>query len=266
MTFARRFMELRFPVSIDEKMLEFTRLAAGLDPERRARLTQRIKSNTTVLAFNYNDGAIIAADRRTTAGWDIVSDASIKIKQLTSFSAIGSAGYCHVIDWLEEEMESTCRSFVSQHKRELSPDALANRMKRLLFAWWFFDVMYWTEDIALPILATYDRFLAKPRIFHFSLTGFYMEPEDPPLAGVGCGYEALKGLLGDSWRRGIGLDSAINLTIRAMIQAGILSAGVSDSRITLPTIAVIDKDGFKWLKQDVILKERDKVLRERGGI
>jgi len=266
MTFARRFIESRYPVVRREKMLELARLAAGPNPERRPQLASRIKSNTTVLAFKYDDGAIMASDRRATSGWDIVSDDFIKIRPLTKFSAMGTAGYCHVIDWLEKEMESTCTTFESQHKRKLSPDAQANRMQQLLFAWWFFDVIYWTYNIALPVLAAYDCFLKKPRIFSFDFDGFHFEPEDPPLAGVGCGFDAIKGLLGDNWRKGINVKSAINLTVRAMIQTGLLSAGVSDPRVTLPTIALIDEKGFRWLERGAILEERDKVLKEKGGI
>ncbi len=262
MTFASEFFTSEFPIMHQERVE--TIIGRLKDGQPSPRPTGK-KSNTTVFAFTYDDGVILAGDRRMTEGYyEIASDSAVKVKQLSKFSAIACAGYCNIIRYLEDNMEAACTIFRERYQKELSPDGQANRLRNLMEGWWYFYVFYWYWYIGVPILAAYDLEMGRPRIFSFAEDGFYFEP--PFLVGTGCGFEVVRGLIVDHWREDLDADSAITLAVRAMIHSGVASHGVSDARIVPPRAALIDKEGFRWVPERLIVKKRNELLKEIRGI
>ncbi len=262
MAFASEFFASEFPIMHQEKVgAIIERLKIGQSsPQPAGR-----KSNTTVFAFTYDNGVVLAGDRRMTDGYyEIASDNTIKVKQLSKFSAIACAGSCNIIRYLEDNMEAVCAIFKERYQRELSPDGQANHLRNLMEGWWYFYVFYWYWSIGVPVLATYDLEMGQPRIFSFAEDGFYFEPSF--LAGTGCGFETVRGLIVDRWREDLDADLAITLAVRAMIHSGVASHGVSDARIVPPKVALIDKEGFRWVPERLIIKKRDDLLKEIRGI
>lgn len=264
MSFAAEFWQSQFPTLHREEMESAARQLQQFGEPASGRLREPpLGSRTVVFAFKYRGGVILASDRRMVEGWfDITSDATIKIKQLTKFSAMASAGTCSVIKYLEENMENICVIFNGRFQRELSPDGQAQYLGSLLERWWFLFIRYWYIGLGIPILATYDRILRKPRLFYFDEGGFHLEPRF--LAGTGCGFKAVQGLIIDSWNKEMNAHSAIELSLRALLCSGVLSHGVSDTRIVTPTIALIDKEGFRWVPEKEISEKRTKLLGREG--
>lgn len=258
---ADQFFKSNFSVTGEEKM----RVAAERLRGQPTQMPNGIRSNTTVFTIVYDGGVIIAGDRRTADGYlGIASDISTKVVQLSSFSALASAGYCNVISYLEDNMAAACRNFSEAYGRQLSPDGQAEYLKKLLESWWFFFVSTWYWTIGVPILATYDIKFNKPRIFTFDYDGYFYEP--PFFAGTGCGFDSVKGLIINEWRKDIKEEQIIKLAVRAMLLSGATSSGVSDARLVLPTLAVIDKAGFRWVPKEAVANNRDQLVQEIGGL
>ncbi|MBI4119309.1 MAG: hypothetical protein HY456_00495 [Parcubacteria group bacterium] len=78
------------------------------NPERDE---NRARSDTAVLAFEYCDGVIMAADRRMTIGDDIASDTVRKISQISRYSVIGDSGVVAVIQLITESFQKTLTAF-----------------------------------------------------------------------------------------------------------------------------------------------------------
>jgi len=266
MTFAEQFLKSRFSATSSKKALG---LLKGFGGQRLPKLTSdqiRVaKSNTTVFAFCFDGGAIITGDRRMVEGLDLWSDMVVKIMKLSKFSALAFAGSCHTIQHIEEDIEGICESFNRRYGKELSPEGQANLLRSLLEPWWYLFVFFDYCGLSVPILAAFDEFQNKPRLFRFDETGFYIEQTDPPLVGTGCGFDAVRGLLIEKLQRRetINYETALDLSVRAMTISGITSIGVSDTRVTLPTIAVADAEGFKWIKPEDITLCRDRISTER---
>lgn len=263
MSFAAEFWESRFPI-LHQKEMEIAsqQQLKGL-ADNRLRESLLRSSGTIVFAFKYHDGAILAADRRMLDGWyTILSDAAIKIKQLTKFSAMASAGTCSVIKYLEENMETVCNVFERYFQRELSPDGQVRHLSNLMEKWWFLFLEYLYLGLGAPILVAYNKASKKTHLFSFGEDGFHFE--HPFLIGTGCGFKAVQGLIIDQWRRDMDASSAIDLSLRAMLCSGVTSHGVSDARIANPIMALIDKRGFKWVSEEKISEKKVELSKREG--
>jgi 20S proteasome alpha/beta subunit len=113
------------------------------------------------------------------------------------------------------------------------------------------------------VLAAFDFKLGLSRVFSFYEDSSFHEAKF--LAGAGCGFEAVKGLIIDRWEEGMDTSLAMELVVRAMLHSGISSCGVSDLRIVLPKIALIDQRGFRWVPERTVSGTRRKILRELRG-
>src|SRR3989344_5258270 len=58
----------------------------------RLRGSNTLHSGTTIAAFTYKDGVVMAADRQTSAGYHRSSTETQKIVDVSSHSVMGSAG------------------------------------------------------------------------------------------------------------------------------------------------------------------------------
>lgn len=261
--FAETFIKSRFKhLGAEEPGIKgFSDQLKNCDRERFG----RIHSNTTVFALKYNNGVLIAGDRRMSEGYfDIASDDARKVRQLTNYSAMASAGFCNIISFLETNMAATCSTFKSLYGHDLSPDGQANFLRNLLEPWWFMSVYTWYWAVGIPILATFDTDLKIPRIFVFDDSGFNFEPEF--FGGAGCGYEAIKGLLMDHWRFDMNDNLALVIAMKAMLHSGAASHGVSDARLKLPTVAVIDEKGFRWVPDSLLKKTLNQIIKRTEGL
>ena len=259
--FAERFLISRFGAPGKKPGTDFANQLKNCDREN----FNRIHSNTTVFALIYGDGVLITGDRRTSGGYfEIVSDESIKVRQITQYSAMAAAGFCNVISDLEEGLSSVCSSFRNLYERDLSADGQANFLKRLLEPWWFASIYSWYWMVGIPILAAFDLANDRPRIFVFDESGFYYEPRF--LGGTGCGFETINGLVRDLWRPAMGEEMAILIAMKAMLQSGAANSGVSDSRLHLPTVGVIDKNGFRLIPDKLLNVVRKELIEQTGSL
>lgn len=259
-----RFFEERFPINGDRISKIINGLKQHSSTNTQAGLPGLKRSNTTVFTFTYEGGVIIAGDRRMSSDfYEIASDSATKIKQLTKHSAMACAGLCSVVKYLEENMENACNRLLETYGINISPDGQANYMERLLEGWfsWILFTGYWF--VGLPILAAYDTDQNKGRIFSFYEDGFSFEPK--VVAGTGCGFGDVRGLLLDRWHPRLTQDEAVELATRAMFFSGITSHGVSDSRTSVTQISTIDKRGYINVSPEVVKSNVSKILNEHGG-
>ncbi|OGN04457.1 MAG: hypothetical protein A2831_02775 [Candidatus Yanofskybacteria bacterium RIFCSPHIGHO2_01_FULL_44_17] len=254
---------------IDSRFRQKSRLDPGQTSRHFENLAKNdskiIRSNTTVFALTYGGGVLIAGDRRTSGGYfEIVSDSTVKVQQVSDYSAFAAAGFCNIISDLEDGLISMCRSFAELYGNELSPDGQANFLKSLLEPWWFMSVYTWYWAVGIPIIAAYDKVLEKPRIFVFDESGYYYEPEF--FGGTGCGFDAIRGLVVDLWRPDMSEEMAVLIAMKAMLQSGKASSGVSDAVLHTPTIAIIDREGFRMLPDKFLEKVRGQLVKNTEGI
>ena len=249
--FVDKFISSRFNFSRSEKSkIILDQFQASKENFERIIQKSR-KSSTTVFAIKYKDGVVIAGDRRTSDGYfGVASDTTVKVRQLSKFSAMASSGFCNVIEETDRQMKQELKSFLDLYGKEVSPDGQARYLSTILDQWWFLMLMGIPYGIGAPILAAYDVFFETPRIFWFDVDGYFMEV--PFFGGTGCGFSVIQNLVIDRWKENMTRSQTVDLAIRAMIHSGRASHGVSEATITPPTVAIIDKSGFRWIPKEII--------------
>src|SRR3954464_2796633 len=83
---------------------------------------------TTVFAFHYSDGVIVAGDHRATAGNVVFSDRTEKILELDGHSLMGIAGSPAVAIEMERTLQT---SFDFYRRSQLQPMSLTAKMRAL---------------------------------------------------------------------------------------------------------------------------------------
>lgn len=258
---ALSFLETQFPVSGREIMDRNARSIRELPPAAMG--LRRLRSNTTVFAFKYSGGVLVAGDRRTSGGWyEIVSDKTFKVDQISGFSAIACAGDCNVIDYLRQNMEGICDKFKALYGRELSPDGQVRFLEDLVKTYWYDFLYFYYPNFGFPVLAAYDAHKGRSRIFSFDETGYSFEPEF--VAGTGCGWESCKNVIVDRRQKNLSLETAIDIAVRAMVHSGLSSSGVSDARLSPPTLCFIDNKGLEWVPEKMIASRVRKISKSMG--
>lgn len=262
-TLAVSFLESQFPVLGRERMDRIVKSVRELPLSTPG--LKKLRSNTTVFAFKYGEGVLVAGDRRCSGGWyEIVSDSENKVDKVSDFSAIACAGDCNVIDYLRRNMENICTRFKNMYGLELSPDGQANYLEDLVKVYWYEYLCFYYPQFGFPVLAAYDVSEGEPRIFSFDETGYNFEPEF--MAGVGCGWDACKNIIADRWQRGLSLEAAIDIAVRALVHSGLSSSGVSDARLAPPTVCFIDSKGLVWVPEKLIKERISEIVKSLGGL
>ena len=256
--FADEFIESRFSSSSRILSPAIGQLSSSRLPDHLA-TPNKFVSNTTILSLLCDDAVVTAADRRISGGFlGIVSDKTIKIHKLTNFSNVALSGVCSTIYEILKSMQNINSTWESHYGKELSPDGQVNYLSGVLQDWFFTSLMIGEWLIGVPVMAAYDVVYGRPRIFEFAYDGYFREVED--FAGEGCGWEAISGLMKDNWKQGMGLNEGIELAVRGIARSGQRSSGVSPSDSVLPSVTVIDREGFRLVSDDTIQKIVDKIL------
>lgn len=211
------------------------------------------KSGTTVLAFKYKDGVIVAGDRRMTSGHYHVDD-YVKVEDVDNLTLIACAGTVSCIQLLIQTLVSN-REWLEDHMVgkpiyiDGQSELLANILKRTFL--WGGAERLWLDFIAIPILAGFDPNMGQGRVFGYDVAG--MINERPDYVAVGSGQVNAETLLEKLWNPSFNLEDAQELAIDAVTRA---SADIHTSPPVLapPTIFYASKDGIGMMDEKKALE------------
>ncbi len=193
---------------------------------------------TTILALKCENGVIMAADRRCSAGGKIFSDRAIKIEEIGSLSAIGGAGFVSDCQWLVKALKN---EFLPNFEKfleieEIFVDGLANLidfiMGRVFLLTW-------------PILAGWDPHQGAGRIFLFEPGGAKFEFDN--YIACGSGGDEATSVLDSKWSCDCTPQKGIQIAIEALLLAAKKDLHTSDPFIHPPTVKIISPDGISTL-------------------
>ena len=207
---------------------------------------------TTVFAFHYAEGVIVAGDHRATAGNIVFSDRTEKILELDRHSLMAIAGSPSIA----LEMARTLQTAFDFYRRsQLQPMSLAAKMRalsRLLH-----DNLPATLQgfgTVAPIFAGLDPATGRPSIFFYDPLGAQFE--GVAYAGSGSGSGSIKSVLHflEQWghpRPGeMNLAQAVVLANRLLMTAAefdTATGGVDPLRNDFATIKLLDASGVRTL-------------------
>jgi len=195
------------------------------------------KTGTTTVALKYSDGVVVAADKRASAGTYIASKTAKKILQVDEHMVLTISGFVGDAQYLARLADSEARYFRMRSGKRISVRALSTLLSNYLNYY-----RYMPYVISL-ILAGYDD--TGSHVFQVDLDGGVLEEE---YTATGSGSIVAIGVLDDRYRKGMTLDEALELAIRAIARAMGRDAATGDGI----DLAYVNAEGVHYLKPEDI--------------
>jgi proteasome beta subunit len=196
------------------------------------------KTGTTTVGIICKDGAVIAAEKKSTMGYLVASKETEKIVPLDDHIAMTIAGASADCQALGRYMKAELKLFSIQNKRKISVKGAATLLANILQngRWTFLPYM------VQLIIGGYDT---APHIFSMDAIGAI--EDEKKFFSTGSGSPMALGVLEDSYKEGISVGEGAKLAERAIhaaVERDIASGGKGVD------IAAITKDGIKLETRD----------------
>src|SRR5215813_2973146 len=213
---------------------------------------------TTILAFKFTGGVLVAGDRRATAGNTVVYDRADKVLEIDRHSIMAIAGVPATAWEMARVLEHSLQYFRRTQLQEMSVDGKVRALSKLLRD--NFGFVMQGVGVVVPIFATYDG-NSKPeaRLYFYDAMGAQFEATD--YAATGSGSPAVRGILyyENTWGakplHKLDEQEAVSLALRALdtaAESDTATAGVDRSGKIYPVIKIVSSGGITTLPESKI--------------
>jgi proteasome beta subunit len=221
---------------------------AGAAPSSTFAQTQA----TTILAFKFAGGVLVAGDRRATAGNVVVYDRADKVLEIDTHSLMAIAGVPATAWEMARVLEHSFQFYRRSQLQEMSLEGKVRALSKLLRDNLSFVLQ--GVGVVVPLFAAYDTEAAVARLYFYDAMGAQFEAAD--YAATGSGSPAVRSVLHyeNTWgtkplvkRRE---SEAIVLALRALDTAAetdTATGGVDRRGLVYPIIKIISKAGIRTL-------------------
>jgi proteasome beta subunit len=187
-------------------------------------------TGATVVGLTFNDGVIIAAEKRVTLGPSLMSRGGKKIFKITNKIFIGVAGIIADMQAISKTLSAELKLYELTNKREPSTKAAAKLLSNILYSNKLFP--YYTSIIVGGVDAT------GPHIYVLDPLGSLIEDK---YATLGTGAELAISVIEGSYKENMSREEAENLaykSIKLACERDVLSGDGID-------LVVITKNGVE---------------------
>ena len=240
-----------FPLSSDPGP-DFNELVRrhGTDPfpAPEAVIGDQITHGTTCVAVRYEDGVVMAGDRRATAG-NLISHRSIeKVFAADRHSVVAIAGAAGPAIEMVRLFQLQLEHYEKVEGSQLSLEGKANQLSQMLRS----NMPAAMSGLAVvPIFAGYDLARETGRLFEYDITGGRYEESD--YAATGSGSLHAETVIKVGYRRSMSVDDAVDLLAESLFQAADADAatgGADPLRGIYPIMVTVSAEGFERLEDD----------------
>src|SRR6266699_2741645 len=236
--------------------------AGTLDPSIRAAKSDQQPwtptEATTILAFKFSGGVLVAGDRRATAGNTVVYDRADKVLQIDRQSIMAIAGVPATAWEMARVLEHSLQYFRRTQLQEMSVDGKVRALSKLLRD--NFGFVMQGVGVVVPIFATYN-YHPKPeaRLYFYDAMGAQFEATD--YAATGSGSPAVRGILyyenhwGAKPLQKLSQDEAVSIALRALdtaAESDTSTGGVDRGGKIYPLIKTVSREGIATLPESKI--------------
>ncbi|MEM4275712.1 MAG: hypothetical protein QXT65_07520 [Candidatus Nitrosocaldaceae archaeon] len=183
----------------------------------------------TAVGVTFDDGVVLAAEKRISLGTYVMSKSGKKTFKLTEKVGAACAGMIADMQILMRQIEAFAKIRKLEIKRELPPNSIAKMLSTVMFERRYFPLL--TQIIIGGINN-------KPVIYTLDPLGSILPDE---YAAVGSGAEMAIGVIESKYKRGLSEEDAKNLAIQA-IRAAIARDAASGDGVDM---LIINKEGIK---------------------
>jgi len=142
-----------------------------------------VPTATTILAFKYRDGVLVAGDRRATAGNMVMYDRTDKVLELDRFSVMAIAGVPATAYEMARVLEHSFKYYRRTQLQELSFEGKLRALSKLLKE--NVPAALSGTGAVVPIFAGYDPDQETAKIFFYDILGAEFEGVEYAVSGSG---------------------------------------------------------------------------------
>ncbi len=200
---------------------------------------------TTIVALTYDQGIVMAGDRRATMG-NIIAQRDIeKVYPADEYSAVGIAGTAGLAIELVRLLQVELEHYEKIEGTTLSLTGKANRLATMIRG----NLGMAMQGLAVvPLFAGYDHQTSEGRIFSYDVTGGRYEEHS--FHAVGSGGFFARGSLKKLYREQMPEADAVLAVTQALYDAAdddSATGGPDLMRKIFPVVSVVSADGYRRL-------------------
>ena len=212
---------------------------------------------TTILAFKFAGGVLVAGDRRATAGNLVVYDRADKVLEIDRHSLMAIAGVPATAWEMARVLEHSFQFYRRSQLQEMSLEGKVRALSKLLRD--NFGFVMQGVGIVVPIFATYDTAGDAARLYFYDAMGAQFEAAD--YAATGSGSPAVRSVLyyentwGKKPLRKMDQALAVVTALRALdtaAEADTATGGVDRRGTSYPIVKIVSKAGITTLPEKTL--------------
>jgi proteasome beta subunit len=217
---------------------------------------------TTVLSVRYRDGVIMAGDRQATAGYQVASRRIEKIFKSDELSGVGIAGAAGPAMEMAKLFQTELEHYEKVEGENLSLEGKANRLSQMIRM----NLPAAMQGlVVVPIFAGFDEKTGIGRLFKYDITGGRYEETN--FDAQGSGSKDARDSLKKLWKREMGRDEALRVSLEALIDAADEDVGTGGPDLVrgiFPSVKTITRSGFGDVPDDEVKRVCEAILTERA--
>lgn len=229
--------------------------------QARATGPMTVPHATTVLAIKYQQGVVIAGDRRATEGFQIADrriEKVFKIDELSAMAIAGAAGPCvEMAKLFQTELEH----YEKLEGMPLSCEGKANKLGQMVKA---NLPMVFQGLVVMPLYVGYDVKRAEGRIFKYDITGGRYEESD--YHAIGSGGKDARNTMREHFQKNLSEPDALKLALMSLYNAAdddVGTGGPDLVRGIYPTAKFVTAQGIEDVSDDKIRAVYDSLIATR---
>lgn len=215
---------------------------------------------TTCVAIRFEDGVIMAGDRRATAGNLISHRTMEKVAQADSHSGVAIAGAAGPAMEMVRLFQLQLEHYEKVEGQLLSLDGKANQLSMFLRG----NLPAAMQGlVVVPIFAGFDLRRRLGRLFAYDVTGGRYEEREYVATGSGSLHAGTVVKVG--YRQGMSREDGLDLVLRALWEAAdadSATGGPDPLRNIYPVVATITADGFETVADDELRRRFEAIAAE----
>ncbi len=216
---------------------------------------------TTVLAFKYERGVVIAGDRRATEGYQIAANRMEKVFKTDDYSAIAIAGAAGPCVEMAKLFGIELEHYEKLDGVQLSCEGKANRLGQMVKANF---PMVLQGLVVIPLFVGYDLKRGEGRIFKYDITGGRFEETE--FHSVGSGGKDARLTIKEHFKVNMPEQEAIRIAMMALANAADEDAGTGGPdpiRRIYPSMKLVNDKGVQDVPEDDLATLWEQLVADR---
>jgi proteasome beta subunit len=221
-----------------------------------------VPEGTTVLAIRYDEGVIVAGDRRATEGFQIAHRSIEKVFTADEHSAVAIAGAAGPAVEMVRLFQTELEHYEKVEGDRLTLEGKANKLSQMIRA----NLPAAMQGlVVVPVFAGFDLAQERGRIFKYDVTGGRYEEDD--YHATGSGGKDARGSLKKRFRDDLNRSDAIKFAVEALFDAAdedVGTGGPDLMRGLFPNVVAISVEGTVEVPEGEIRTIVEGLIAERS--